>query len=562
MESVEEGYNEGALEDVIGKTVYSTAAFGYTFFPKTFEASYHSLLRQMLEAMDSDSERIAVFAPRGMGKTSWALYGYCARNLVNGLAKFLVYLSSSSTSAVRGTDNLKNALIGNKELQEVYGPMKPGVLPLDEGSIGTFSASAWALANGSFVVPRGAGQQVRGLQVYLNGSVYRPDIILIDDLENSEEIQSAEQRLKLRTWFFGDLLKIENMYNKATKIIYIDTLKHEDSIGTYLQKDPSWKVVVLSACDENFNSYAPEYMTTSKLRATYQSHVDHGVEDVFYREYMNIAISVKKRAFKPENFRYYFELDNCKVGTVNPEVVLALKERMLAGTLTKEDKELFRDQLFTLAYNGVPPSKMYIAGKLVTTYNIIIVDPAKTQNIASADTAIILISVTELGFLFVRQIVCGKFTPLQIYENIATLCYTLPVYRIAIEVTGIESFIVHPLKDFLKAIQMPALANTLVELKAVKTKKNERISWLVPLYERHMIYHNLACYEILEGQLKSFPAAKLVDVMDCLAWIVHLLGELEFSFNTSTSTKYDLPPESENQIDWNIYEAEGGFDVY
>ena len=44
--------------------------------------------------------------------------------------------------------------------------------------------------------------------------------------------------------------------------------------------------------------------------------------------------------------------------------------------------------------------------------------------------------------------------------------------------------------------------------------------------------------------------------MDCLAWIVHLLGELEFVFNVSElpGERYDEPTPEEDAMDYEYYE--------
>ena len=549
-----------ALQEIIAQTIYSTADFGYTFYPGIFKASYHSLLRQLLTAIDSEHDKVLALAPRGMGKTSWALYGYAARNLVNCLNRFLVYLTNSSTAAIRSTDNLKRSLIGNKELTAVYGSLKPGDLKTDEGALSTFAASSWALANGAFVVPRGAGQQVRGLQIYIDGEVLRPQIIIIDDLENSETVQSEEQRAKLKEWFFGDVLKIEDQYSKPAKIIYIDTLKHEASLAAELMNDPTWHKVRLSVCDDEFNTYAPEFMSTAKIKALYQVHFERGLEDVFYREYMNKPISTKTRAFKPQNFRYFYERPHGQIATVAPETATGLKEKFTAGKITEPEKDACKEHVFTLASNGVLPSPQYTVGSIKTVYNIIIVDPAKTQKIDSAETAIVLFGVMENGMLLVRSVISGKFTPEKIYENIVALCNLVVVYRVAIEVTGLDLFITQPLKSYLKTTGFHNLANTLIELRAgAKAKKLERIAWLVPYYERHLIYHNLACYSGLEGQLLSFPASEKLDIMDCSAWIVHILGTLELSISENGRTLTQIPSEAEHAIDWSLYQ--GGYNA-
>ena len=527
------------LQEIVARTIHSTAQFGYTFYPGVFRAPYHSLLRQLLDAFDSPHDKILALAPRGMGKTSWALYGYVARNLVNCLQRFILYITNSATVAIRSTDNLKRSLVGNKDITEVYGPLKPGDLELDEGALSTFAANSWALSNGAFVIPRGARQQVRGLQIYIDGEVLRPQIILLDDLENSETVQSEEQREKLKEWFFGDVLKIENQYGLPAKFIYTDTLKHEASLAATLMKDPTWHKVILSVCDDEFNTHAPEFKTTNQIRALWNLHVSQGMEDVFYREYMNKPISTKSRAFKPENFRYYYERGNGQIATISPETSTAMKEKFAANTITENDRDIAKDHIFTLATNGVPPSSKFIVGSVKTVYNIIVVDPAKTQKIDSAETAIVLIGVMENGLLLIRSVISGKFTPKKIYENIVSLCQLVTVFRIAIEVTGLNLFITQPLKDFLKACGFDNLSNTLIELNAAKTKKNERIGWLVPYYERHLIYHNLACYAGLEGQLLSFPASEKFDIMDSVAWIVHILGTLELYTNSGMEQVQD-----------------------
>jgi hypothetical protein len=48
------------------------------------------------------------------------------------------------------------------------------------------------------VFGRGAGQKLRGAKAF--GSV-RPDLIIVDDLENDEQILTEQQRKKLFDWF-------------------------------------------------------------------------------------------------------------------------------------------------------------------------------------------------------------------------------------------------------------------------------------------------------------------------------------------------------------------------
>ena len=66
----------------------------------------------------------------------------------------------------------------------------------------TFSQDQWITETGTMVMPRGSGQQIRGL---LFGN-FRPDLIFGDDIEDSESVKSEEQRRKLKEWFFADVM--------------------------------------------------------------------------------------------------------------------------------------------------------------------------------------------------------------------------------------------------------------------------------------------------------------------------------------------------------------------
>lgn len=538
------------FDRIFVQSISSTKNFGYSYFPDIFYAKCHSLLQQMLDALDGNDKNLLILAPRGMGKTSWILYGYCARQLLCGLVKFLVYMGNSSTLAIRATDNLKRALVYDKMIKDVFGEQNPQVLQ-SAGNSADFASAGWSLANGSFIIPRGVGQQVRGLQMLIDDKVMRPQLIVIDDLESSTEVKSPEQRAKLKEWFFADLMKIETKYKSDCRIVYIDTLKHDDALAASLLKEPSWKTLILSVCDDNFKSNAPEFMSDAQIKAEYELHVRQDVEDVFFREYRNIPISTKNRAFKASDFRYYYECSNGQVATISSIVSTALKDKFATGSVEVSTLGNVKENLYTLNYSENSSSSFITTGTKMKAYNIIICDPAKTQNIASADTAIVWITVTELGLLFIRKIICGKFNPTQIYEHIAKICSLSPIYRIAIEVTGLSLFVSQPFKQYMKDVGYSHLANSLIELAANRTKKEERIGWLSPYYQRHQIYHNIADHVGLEQQLLSFPSSKKLDIMDCTAWIVWILGKLEFSFSTSLTDEY--PSEEEDKINWSMY---------
>src|SRR5690606_28977398 len=76
------------------------------------------------------------------------------------------------------------------------------------------------------IMPRGAGQQIRGL-LFKN---HRPDRILVDDLEDPEKVDSAEGRAKTKEWFFADLMNCVDRGSKNWRIYVVGTILHEQSL--------------------------------------------------------------------------------------------------------------------------------------------------------------------------------------------------------------------------------------------------------------------------------------------------------------------------------------------
>ena len=77
----------------------------------------------------------------------------------------------------------------------------------------------------------GAGTKIRGE----NWIGYRPDLIICDDIENDENVQSKLQRDKLESWFKKAILKLPQR-GGAYNIIFIGTKIHHDSLLSRLQQ--------------------------------------------------------------------------------------------------------------------------------------------------------------------------------------------------------------------------------------------------------------------------------------------------------------------------------------
>ena len=212
---------EQDIKKILSTCFVNTKYCAKTLFPGTFYAPFSTLHNQIFEAIDSGHKRIAIAAPRGIGKTSIAKTVVKKAILFNS-ASFVVYLMNSATVAEMQTENIKRDLLTNKYVRSLWGSIKESEIEyaMDE----QFSKLAWVAFGRTFVLPRGKGQQVRGL----NWNDRRPNIIICDDLENKEEIKNSELRDRDKEWFHSDVMKSLDTYRDDGIVIYIDTVKHED----------------------------------------------------------------------------------------------------------------------------------------------------------------------------------------------------------------------------------------------------------------------------------------------------------------------------------------------
>jgi len=92
----------------------------------------------------------------------------------------------------------------------------------------------------------GAGQSPRGIK----NDKYRPGLIIADDLENEEQVESEEQREKLHSWFNGTLL---NTGHPDTNVIVIGTILNHNSLLANLvdpERTPGWDGKTYKAVEE------------------------------------------------------------------------------------------------------------------------------------------------------------------------------------------------------------------------------------------------------------------------------------------------------------------------
>lgn len=476
------------IKDILAQAYADIGKAGKLFFPNRFHRQWTHIHKKAFEMInrppdhpDYNPKKVIVL-PRGMGKTSIANLLIPGKRALFQEANYIVPVSASATLAQQQSENLKYKLNNNKIIKNLFGDLKTKIHNKEQWVIRVGGDEGDEDAREICVMPRGAGQQVRGL-LFRDS---RPDLFVVDDLEDPENMDSEEQRKKKKEWFFGDLMQAKDNYapKGSWEIIVVGTVLHQDSLVVNLMENPDWQTLDFAICNEDLESNIPEWVGDDWVKEKYNELKRAGEVTTFYREYMNMPSA--------------------------------------GGEDSKFQDEMFKDY---------DPHKVDLDGK-PSIENVILVDPARTKNFHSAESAIVGCAIDFENpvqpAIYVRDVVADKFHPDELYDEMFNMANRINAKVLGVEVTGLHEFITFPIKN---EIAQRAVNIELMELQArgghSEDAKTERVGALVPFYRQGQILHNPNCTKKLEAQLMSFPAAKNWDVMDALSYIVELLEKGE-----------------------------------
>ncbi len=133
----------------------------------------------------------------------------------------------------------------------------------------------------------GAGKRIRGT-TYLS---YRPDLIILDDIENDENVVSKIQRDKLENWYKRVVKFLPSLKTEAN-ILIVGTILHYDSLLVRLSKGGVFSKNFPLVLD--FERWELDDPSLDKEAIKKEYELD---KDAFFQERQNIPISKDKSVF-------------------------------------------------------------------------------------------------------------------------------------------------------------------------------------------------------------------------------------------------------------------------
>jgi predicted phage terminase large subunit-like protein len=212
----------------------SFECFVGTYFPHYVQSPHKSALHHYLFnrlpaiVQSHKSETDAIAAPRGEAKSTLVSQLFVLWCIVTERKKYPLIVMDSLDQAYPMLEAIKAELEFNPRLQMDF--------PKAFGAGRVWQSATVLTANGIKVQVAGSGKKLRGLR----HGPYRPDLCILDDIENDEQVRNPEQRDKLQSWLTKTVLPLGGAGAKFD-VVYIGTILHYDSVLSRTLNNPMWR---------------------------------------------------------------------------------------------------------------------------------------------------------------------------------------------------------------------------------------------------------------------------------------------------------------------------------
>ena len=459
---------------------------GYDFFVSNYFPHYvrsssrsqlHNYLFEHLPQVlqQPSSVHLAIAAPRGEAKSTLVSQLFTLYCLVAQKKRYALIVMDSIDQAYPMLEAIKVELEFNQRLRVDF--------PEIAGQGRVWQAATIVTKANQKVQVAGSGKKLRGLR----HGAYRPDLVVLDDIENDEQVRSPEQRDKLHDWLKKTVLPLGAAGDKLD-VVYIGTILHYDSVLNRTLSSKAWKTV--------------------KFKALIRQPDDMSLWDKWEDLYLNEGEAVAD-AFYSQNKS---TMDKGAVVSWAARPILTLMKIRARDGHATFDSEYQNDPLSSddamfanaLTYWTELPGELVYFGAL---------DPSLGKAGASRDPSAILVGGyhRETGKLYVIEAQVKKRLPDLIIEDVIRMQKQYQCQRWFVETVQFQEFLKDELvkRSAQRGIPVPATATK------PNTDKMLRIESLQPHMANGLILLH-SSQATLISQLRHFPKADHDDGPDAL----------------------------------------------
>lgn len=467
----------------------SLELFAKTYFPDIFTCEFSALHKEFFRSVEEIILRrkrrknyYVRAAPRGHGKSQilsflTPIWCVCYKYKQN------ILIVSDTLDQARGfIQAIKSELEENDLIKSDF-----GTLVSDE----KWSQDKIVTLNKVQIYGRGAGQKLRGNKY---GSI-RPQLIIIDDLENDESVETETQRKKLMNWFTKALLPCGN---PTTDYLYIGTVLHYESLLEKLLTEPTFSMW------ERKRYKAVEHFSDSPLWDKWEkimldeNNVNAGEDGYrFYLQHRDEMLDGVKALWMDSGKDYYYDMMVLRLSN-SASFASEYQNEPIDPTQAE-----FLDEWFDYYYE-LP--------EIVEVYGAC--DPSLGK--AKSDRAAIIWAGKDVnGFLYIMEVDMGRYKPDRLIELIiaGAMKYASHLKSVVIETVQFQAMF----KDEVAKRGLNAGIQIPIEEFNDKTPKEVRLRGLIPKIKNKYIKFRKD-QNVLINEFRHFPKAS-DDGMDAVNMI-------------------------------------------
>jgi predicted phage terminase large subunit-like protein len=445
------------------KLLENMIMFGKVIMPNMFSVPSPDFHYKIADALlKEDNKQINIIAPRGHAKSSIVGGVYPLYHIMNHSgAKLIVLVSRTQDHAIKLLGTIKDTIEYSTAFRQIYGYW------------GQHSARQWAkseveLKDGSMIICKGTGQQLRGIKV---GS-QRPTLIIVDDPEDENNTKTAEAMEANLRWLLQSA--VPSLDPQKGKIIVIGTPQHQRCMVEVLKDMKGWHNMHFSPNIEKNYALWEDWQPIKKLKQKKEELESIGRSSVFYREYMCQIIGDEDQLFKMEYLQYHdYKLE-----------------------IDKEGYHYLKNKEKTI------PVNVFMG-----------VDPASSVRKTADYSVIMPVAVDENNNRYILQYYRNRATPMQLAENIIEYFKMFKPVKVRVESVGYQEM----LREYLKqrCDEEKIFISGLEIKESPRTSKSSRLETMQPYFAQKKVYiqENM---EELKNELLLYPRGKHDDLLDGL----------------------------------------------
>lgn len=338
-------------------------------------------------------DKLNMVEPRGMAKTTvcdltLAVWLHCY-----GKSKFTLMGAKTSDDATQFLDSIKKIFLENEMIKEEFGC-------LIDGRNYKVNSNEIEFTNNTYIRSVGSASSVRGA----NWKGTRPTVVICDDYQSEVDILTDEARdKKYNRWTkevekVGDTAVYRNnvKIKSATKIISIGTVLHKDCLISRLSRNKDYFTVLKRAIILSDNQTVEDIFESDLWLKCKRLYFDDSDQDakftarVFYENNMS---EMKYPTLWEDKWDFFYD-----IAIPYWENRISFMSEMMNDATSIGDK--WFKSVRTMSLTEMLTREF--------TKTIIVADPASTVSKRSDSTAIIVGSVSDNDFEYIRDMTLEK----------------------------------------------------------------------------------------------------------------------------------------------------------